>query len=88
MHILDDKNPTSRDSSPVYLCFVPQPDRNHHSRQPCMSTFLPCNQKAVTTMVGLWYYNQSGVTELLIMMDHHYDRICFKSVKTIGTLHS
>ena len=24
-------------------------------------------------MVGLWYYNQSGVTELLIMRDPHYD---------------
>ena len=40
MHILDDQNPTSRDSSPVYLGFVPQPDRSHHSRQPCMSWTL------------------------------------------------
>ena len=33
-------------------------------------------------MVGLWYYNQSGVTELLIMRDPHYGQMCFKSVKT------
>ena len=39
-------------------------------------------------MVGLWCYNQSGVTELLIMRDPHYGRMCFKSVKTLGTLHS
>ena len=31
-------------------------------------------------MVGLWHYNQSCVTELLIMRDPHYDRMCFKSV--------
>ena len=31
-------------------------------------------------MVGLWYYNQSGVTELLIMRDTYYGRMCFKSV--------
>ena len=37
-------------------------------------------------MVG--YYNQSGATELLIMRDPHYDRMCFKSVKTLGALHS
>ena len=36
-------------------------------------------------MVGLWYYNQSGVTELLIMRDPHYGRMCLKSVKTLGT---
>ena len=28
-------------------------------------------------MVGLWYYNQSGVIELLIMRDHHYGRMCY-----------
>ena len=39
-------------------------------------------------MVGLWCYNQSGVTESLIMRDPHYDRMCFKSVKTLGALHS
>ena len=38
-------------------------------------------------MVGLWCYNQSGVTELLIMRDPHYGRMCFKSVKTLGALH-
>ena len=26
------------------------------------------------------YYNQSGVTELLIMRDPHYSRMCFNSV--------
>ena len=31
---------------------------------------------------------QSGVTELLIMRDTHYGRMCFKSVKTLGALHS
>ena len=39
-------------------------------------------------MVGLWCYNQSGVTKLLIMWDPHYGRMCFKSVKTLGALHS
>ena len=39
-------------------------------------------------MVGLWYYNQSGVTDLLIMRDLHYDQMCFKSVKTLGVPHS
>ena len=38
--------------------------------------------------IGLWSYNQSGVTELLIIKDPHYGRMCFKSVKTLGTLHS
>ena len=37
-------------------------------------------------MVGLGYYNQSGVTELLIMTDPHYRRMCFKSVKALGVL--
>ena len=39
-------------------------------------------------IVGLCYYNQSGVTELLIMKNPHYVRMCFKSVKTLGALHS
>ena len=30
------------------------------------------------------YYNESGVTELLIIRDPHYGRMCFKSVKTSG----
>ena len=34
------------------------------------------------------YINQSGVTELLIMRDFHYGRMCFKSVETLGALHS
>ena len=34
-------------------------------------------------IVGLWCYNQSGVTELLIMRDPHYGRHCFRSVKTL-----
>ena len=34
-----------------------------------------------------WCYNQSGVTELLIMRDPHYGRMCFQSVKTLGALH-
>ena len=38
--------------------------------------------------MDLWCYNQSGVTELLIMRDHHYGRMFFKSVKTLGALHS
>ena len=33
-------------------------------------------------------YKQSGVTELLIMKDPHYGRMCFKSVKTLGALYS
>ena len=32
--------------------------------------------------------NQSGVTELLIKRDPHYDRMCFKSVEARGALHS
>ena len=36
-------------------------------------------------MVGLWSYNQSGVTDILIMRDPHYGHMCFKSVKTLGT---
>ena len=39
-------------------------------------------------MVGLRCYNQSGVTELFIMRDPHYGRMCFKSVKTLGPVHS
>ena len=35
-------------------------------------------------MVGLWCYNQSDVTQLLIMRDSHYGRTCFKSVKTLA----
>ena len=29
-------------------------------------------------MVGLWYYNLSGVTELLIMRDSYHVGMCFK----------
>ena len=39
-------------------------------------------------MIGLWFYNQSDVTELLIIRDFHYGRMCFKSVKTLGALYS
>ena len=39
-------------------------------------------------MIGLWCYNQSAVIEMLIMRDPHYGRMCFKSVKTLGALHS
>ena len=39
-------------------------------------------------MICLCCYNQSGVTELLVMWDPHYGRICFKSVKTLRALHS
>ena len=39
-------------------------------------------------MVGLRYYNQSGATKLLIIRGFHYDRMCFKSVRTLGALHS
>ena len=39
-------------------------------------------------ILHLWYYNQSGVTELLILRDPQYDRMCFKSVKTLRVLHS
>ena len=38
-------------------------------------------------MVGLWYYNQLGATELLIMRDFNHGRMCLKSVKTRGALH-
>ena len=38
--------------------------------------------------VGIWCCNQSGVTELLIMRNPHYGRMCFKSAKTLGDLHS
>ena len=34
-------------------------------------------------MVGLWYYNQSGVTVLCIMRDPHYDRMFFKSLNPL-----
>ena len=30
-------------------------------------------------MVDLWCYNQPNMTELLIMRNHHYDRMGFKS---------
>ena len=36
----------------------------------------------------IWCYNQSGMTELLIIRDPHYARMCFKSVKILGALHS
>ena len=39
-------------------------------------------------MVGLWCYNQSGVTELLSLRDPYYGRMCFPSVKTLEALHS
>ena len=39
-------------------------------------------------MAGLWCYNQSGVTELLIMRVPHYALMCLRSVETIGVLHS
>ena len=38
----------------------------------------------IRTWYPLWYWNRSGVTELLIMRDRHYVRMCFKSVKTLG----
>ena len=44
------------------------------------------NQYKPIIMVGLWRYSQSGVTELLIMRDPHYGRMCFKSVKTLEAL--
>ena len=31
--------------------------------------------------------DRSGVTELCIMRDPHYGRMCFRSVKTLGALH-
>ena len=37
-------------------------------------------------MAGLWFYCQSGVTELLIMRDPYHDWMCFKSVKTLYIL--
>ena len=39
-------------------------------------------------MVGIWCYNQSGVTEVLIIRDPHYSRMCFKSPEAFGFLHS
>ena len=38
-------------------------------------------------MVGLWYYNQSGVAELLIMRDLHYGRMCFNSLEVVSRWH-
>ena len=35
-----------------------------------------------------YHVGLSGVTELLILRDPHYGRICFKSVTTLGALHS
>ena len=39
-------------------------------------------------MIDLLYFNQSGATELLLMRDSHNGRMCFKSVKILGVLHS
>ena len=36
----------------------------------------------------LKHTTQSGVSELLIMRDPHYERVCFKSVKTLGPVHA
>ena len=33
-------------------------------------------------------FNQSAVAKLLIMRNPHHGRMCFKSVKTLGVLHS
>ena len=47
--------------------------------------------KLTTTLFALsalWCYNQSGVTEQLIMRGPCYGRMCFKSVKTLEALHS
>ena len=38
-------------------------------------------------MLGICYYKQPGATELLIVRDSHYGRMCFNSVKTFGALH-
>ena len=38
-------------------------------------------------MVSIWGYDQSGVTELLIKRDLHYDRMFFKPVKKLTELH-
>ena len=65
----------------------------HYFHRPA-TTFLAENGELLLVkyrpiiMVGLWCYNQSGVNELLIMMDPHYGRMCFKAVKTLGALHS
>ena len=48
----------------------------------------PIYDAFIDYLVNLCCYNQSGVTELLIMRDPHYGRVCFKSVKTLGDLHS
>ena len=40
------------------------------------------------TLNGTIVPHQSGVTKLLIMRDPHYGRMRFKSVKTLGVLHS
>ena len=39
-------------------------------------------------MMDIWYYNQSGVAELLIMRDPHYGKMCFKSFQILRALHS
>ena len=42
----------------------------------------------VQTIIMIEACGAIGVTELLIMRDHDYGRMCFKSVKTLGALHS
>ena len=55
-----------------------------HSK-PGMESY--CLSSTDQLMLGLGCYNQPGVTELLIMSDPHYGRMCFKSIKTLGALH-
>ena len=59
-----------------------------HSQPCCLEGRLFTALRSEVQNNYLWYCNQSGVNDLLIMRDPHYVRMCFKSVKTIGALHS
>ena len=64
---------------------------NHYPRAPALQAGngkLSLIYYGSIIMVGLWCYNQSGVTELLIMRDSYHVRMCFKSVKTLRVIHS
>ena len=55
-----------------YIIFFIRP---LHPKPGMESYCLPSTYRPIV-IVGLWYKNQSGVTELLIMRDLHYVRMC------------
>ena len=65
-----------------YIIFFVRPLHSKPGMELLLTKYRPI------VMVGICYYIESGVTELLIMRDPHYGRMCFKSVKTPGALHS